>query len=74
MERPKIAPHTLTHTGVIVQQWESERKRERKRERVRENTQHGWGEEGKYRSAEGGRGGGDEGTSGTERENEKDMT
>lgn len=39
---------------------------------MRENTQHGWGEEGKYRSAEGGRGGGDEGTSGTE--NEKDMT
>lgn len=27
LERPKIAPHTLTHTGVIVQQWESNRER-----------------------------------------------
>lgn len=34
LERPKIAPYTLTHTGVIVQQWESKREGE--------NTQHGW--------------------------------
>lgn len=64
LEGPKIAPHTLTHTGVIVQQWESKRESE--------NAQHGWREEGKYRKDEGGRRGGDEGTSGTE--NEKDMT
>ena len=35
MEGPKIAPHTLTHTGVIVQQWES------KRERVRTHNKDG---------------------------------
>lgn len=64
LEGPKIAPHTLTHTGLIVQQWESKRESE--------NTQHGWREEGKYRNTEGGRKGGGEGTSGTE--NEKDMT
>lgn len=45
-EGPKIAPHTLTHTGVIVQQRESERESEG------ENTQHGQREEEKYRSAE----------------------
>lgn len=29
LEGPKIAPHTLTHTGVIVQQWETKRESER---------------------------------------------
>lgn len=52
LKGPKIAPHTLTHTGLIVQQWES------KREKESENTQHGWREEGKYRDAERGRKGG----------------
>lgn len=44
-----------------------------KTERVRSHshTQQGEGDEGKYRRAEGGRGGGDRGTSGIE--NEEDM-
>lgn len=64
LEGPKIAPHTYIHWGYCstVREQEGESK----------STQHGWGEEGKYRSAEGERGGSDEGTSGTE--NEKDMT
>lgn len=52
------AMHTYTHWGYCSTVRELELERER--ERVKGKTQHGWGEEGKYRSAEGERGGGNE--------------
>lgn len=58
------AMHTYTHWGYCSTV------RELERERVKENTQHGWGEKGKYRSAEGERGGGNGDTSRTENEND----
>lgn len=47
MKGPKIAPNTLAHTGLIVQQWESKREKESENTHTHTLTQHGWREEGK---------------------------